>query len=155
MIGMATLHIMVGLPASGKTTLAKRLEAEHNALRFTPDEWQLRLFGQDASDKDHDRRHDEIERIMLELTARALDVGIDVVQDYGLWARCQRDEMKQFAVAHGAKWELHVMEPDKAELMKRLHQRNENLPEGAFYITDAMMHEFIGIYQPVEPDEFE
>ena len=35
---MATLHLMVGLPCSGKTTLAKKLEVERAALRLTPDE---------------------------------------------------------------------------------------------------------------------
>src|SRR6476659_6415304 len=45
---VATLHLMVGLPCSGKSTLARTLEHEHSALRLTPDEWQIRLFGQDA-----------------------------------------------------------------------------------------------------------
>ena len=34
---MATLHLMVGLPCSGKTTEARRLERELGALRLTPD----------------------------------------------------------------------------------------------------------------------
>ena len=38
---VATLHLMVGLPCSGKTTLAKQLEQERSALRLTPDEWQV------------------------------------------------------------------------------------------------------------------
>ena len=54
---MATLHIMVGLPCSGKTTRARALEAELPALRLTPDEWHLRLFGQDADAPEHDQRH--------------------------------------------------------------------------------------------------
>lgn len=41
------LTLMVGLPGSGKTTLVKRLEAETGAVRFTPDEWHLFLFGDD------------------------------------------------------------------------------------------------------------
>ncbi|HST88133.1 MAG TPA: AAA family ATPase, partial [Ktedonobacterales bacterium] len=32
---------MVGLPCSGKTTLAKELEREHCALRLTVDEWHI------------------------------------------------------------------------------------------------------------------
>lgn len=39
------LHLMVGLPGSGKTTEAKRIEAQTGAIRFTPDEWQIELFG--------------------------------------------------------------------------------------------------------------
>jgi hypothetical protein len=35
---MATLHLMCGLPGSGKTTLAERIERESNALRLSP-EW--------------------------------------------------------------------------------------------------------------------
>ncbi|MGE3273288.1 MAG: AAA family ATPase, partial [Chloroflexota bacterium] len=47
---MAKLHLMVGLPGSGKTTLARQLEAQYSALRLTPDEWHIRLFGQDYGD---------------------------------------------------------------------------------------------------------
>jgi predicted kinase len=47
-MSVATLHLMAGLPCSGKTTLAQKLESERSALRLTPDEWQVRLFGQDA-----------------------------------------------------------------------------------------------------------
>ncbi len=41
----SVLFMMVGLPGSGKTTKAKELEAEYNALRLTPDEWILSLYG--------------------------------------------------------------------------------------------------------------
>ena len=61
------LHLMVGLPGSGKTTFAKRLAAEENAIRLTPDEWQLRLFGDDTDHPEHDRRHSHIEALMWDL----------------------------------------------------------------------------------------
>ena len=44
--GRPTLYVMVGLPAAGKTTLARQIEIEHGALRFTPDEWMIPLFGE-------------------------------------------------------------------------------------------------------------
>lgn len=63
---MTTLHLMVGLPGSGKTTLAKQIEKAQQAIRFTPDEWQIRLFGDDfqSEPNEHDKRHTEIENIM-------------------------------------------------------------------------------------------
>ena len=45
-----TLYLMVGLPGSGKTTRAKELEQEARAVRFTPDEWHIFLFGDDFGD---------------------------------------------------------------------------------------------------------
>ena len=64
---MATLHLMVGLPGSGKTTEAIRLEHELHALRLTPDEWHRHLFGNDfkndSSDTVHDERHTKWERL--------------------------------------------------------------------------------------------
>ena len=72
---MATLHLMVGLPCSGKTALARTLESACSALRLTPDEWQLRLFGQDAEESEHDARHSLIEALLWELASRALVLG--------------------------------------------------------------------------------
>jgi hypothetical protein len=41
----ATLVLMVGLPAAGKTTRATELAATYQALRLTPDDWMIPLFG--------------------------------------------------------------------------------------------------------------
>ena len=41
----ATLILMVGLPAAGKTTRAEELAAAHRALRLPPDHWMIPLFG--------------------------------------------------------------------------------------------------------------
>jgi predicted kinase len=41
----ATLFLTVGLPCTGKTTAARRIEIEHKALRLTKDEWVKALYG--------------------------------------------------------------------------------------------------------------
>src|SRR5919206_203021 len=82
-IDMATLHLMVGLPCSGKTTRARELEYKCSALRLTPDEWQLRLFGQDAEDPEHNVRHSLMEALLWEIASRALVLGTNVILDYG------------------------------------------------------------------------
>lgn len=42
--GHPTVHLLCGLPGAGKTTLARRLEAGLPAIRFSLDEWMLRLY---------------------------------------------------------------------------------------------------------------
>jgi hypothetical protein len=46
----ATLVLMVGLSAAGKTIRAKELTATHQALRLTPDHWMIPLFGEPMAD---------------------------------------------------------------------------------------------------------
>lgn len=43
---VAVLFLMVGLPGAGKTARAKKLAAEHPALRLSPDAWMIPLFGE-------------------------------------------------------------------------------------------------------------
>jgi predicted kinase len=44
-VGSAVVCLMVGLRGAGKTYRAKELEISASALRLTPDEWQIALFG--------------------------------------------------------------------------------------------------------------
>ena len=74
---------MVGLPCSGKTALAQKLESEKTALRLTPDEWQVRLFGQDAEGPEHNARHEIVEAKLWNIPSRALALGTNVILDLG------------------------------------------------------------------------
>jgi hypothetical protein len=47
---MATAHLIYGYIGSGKTTVAKRLEAELPAIRFTSDEWVAAMYSDDETD---------------------------------------------------------------------------------------------------------
>jgi dephospho-CoA kinase len=45
MVRRPTLFLTVGLPGTGKTTAARRIEVENSALRLTKDEWVKALYG--------------------------------------------------------------------------------------------------------------
>ncbi len=152
---MATLHLMVGLPCAGKTTLARTLEDERSALRLTPDEWQLRLFGQDAEDPAHDARHGLIEVMLWELASRALVLGTNVILDYGFWAREEREDYRARSKQLGASSEVHFLDVPADELLRRLARRNAQRSLTAFYIPEAMMQPWIAFFQKPTPDELE
>src|SRR6476661_4738036 len=121
---MATLHLMVGLPCSGKTTLAQRLEGEKAALRLTPDEWQVLLFGQDAEEPEHNARHGLIEAMLWNIASRALGLGTNVILDFGFWAREEREDYRSRAKQLGASSEVHFLDVPEDELFRRLVLRN-------------------------------
>ena len=152
---MTTLHLMVGLPCSGKTTLARKLEVERSALRLTPDEWQIPLFGQDAHQPEHNARHDLIEALLWELAARALKIGVNVILDFGFWAREEREDFRQRAKLLGAGSEVHYLAATEEELLRRLAERNAQTPQGCFQIPAEMLKPWIAFFQAPTPDELE
>ena len=152
---MATLHLMVGLPCSGKTTLARTLEYACSALRLTPDEWQLRLFGQDAEEPEHNARHGLIEALLWDVASRALVLGTNVILDFGFWAREEREDYRSRATQLGASSEVHFLDVSGDELLRRLVRRNAQPSPMAFHITEEMMQPWIAFFQKPTPDELE
>ncbi len=150
---MATLHLMVGLPFSGKTTLARKLEYECSALRLTPDEWQVPLFGQDAREPEHDARHSLIEAMLWNIASRALELGTNVILDFGFWAREEREDFRLRAKQLGASSEIHFLDVPEDELMKRLKERNSQPSQESFYISVEMMKPWIEFFQRPTLDE--
>jgi predicted kinase len=148
-----TLHLMVGLPCSGKTTLAKKLEQKYAALRFTPDEWHTWLFGLDLENQEHDARHNMIETIMWKLATRALKLGVTVFLDFGFWAREERDFFRARASELGASCQIHFMDVSSTELLERLKLRNTDLPSGTFKIPEESLQEWMTWFQSPTTDE--
>ncbi|WP_261130513.1 ATP-binding protein [Bacillus sp. Marseille-Q3570] len=152
---IATLHIMVGLPCSGKTTLARKLEKKYSALRLTPDEWHIRLFGQDIDEKEHDARHDLVESLLWDVAARVLSIGADVILDFGFWGRSERDDFRSRAAELGADFKIHSLNVPEEILLKRLAERNTQLPQYAFPLTEDMLKKWIQLFEPPTQEELE
>src|SRR5215217_5758255 len=144
---MATLHLMVGLPCSGKTTYARQLAREVHALVLTLDVWHVTLFGDDVGHADHDARHQNIEKIMWDVAKHVLGLGGDVVLDFGCWARVERDDYRNRAKELGAHFKVHFMDVPYAELYRRLEIRNRTPSEGVFVIPKTEMDKYIPLFQ--------
>lgn len=152
---MATLHLMIGLLCSGKTTLARQLEQELPALRLTPDEWHTRLFGYDVEEPEHEDRHGLIEAMMWNIAARVLVLGVDVILDFGFWARVEREDYRARAAQLGASGEIHFLDVPEGELLKRLEARNSHPSPGEAYIPEAIFKSWLPIFQAPTLDELQ
>jgi len=151
---MATLHLMVGLPCSGKTTEAKLLEKEYNALLLTTDKCHIKLFG-NIIGIDHDKKHENVEEILWEIAKRVLTLGVDVILDFGFWGKMERLYFKKMAKDLDVKFKIHFMDVSKDELYKRLEKRNMEQSEEAFIIPIENMDKYIEMFQIVEQEELE
>jgi hypothetical protein len=148
---MPTLHLICGLPASGKTTLAKKLELDLPALRLAPDEWMARIVG-----NGHDEaKRAAIEAVQWDIAARSLALGVDVVLENGFWSRKERNDLRQRAAALGAVTKVHFLNVSREELLRRLALRNSALPAGTFPVSAEQLDRWAGWFEPPKPDELD
>ena len=132
MIPGPTLFLTVGLPGTGKTTQARRIEVEQRALRLTKDEWMKALFGT----ANPTTASDVIEGRLVEIGLRALELGISVVIDFGLWGRDERSALRQAAADRGAAVQMRYFELTPVEQRRRLDRRQAEEPHTTWHMTD-------------------
>lgn len=128
----ATLFLMVGLPGTGKTTAAQRLEVEKQALRLTKDEWVKALYGL----ANPSSASDVIEGRLIAVGLRAIELGVNVVLDFGLWGRDERSALRQAAADLGAAVEMRFLELPQPEQRRRLDQRQADEPHTTWHMSD-------------------
>jgi predicted kinase len=129
----AALLLMVGLPAAGKTTRAEELAAAHRALRLTPDEWMIPLFGDSMADG----KRFVLEGRLISVALQVLRLGTGVVLDYGLWGRDERSALRWLARSVGASCQVVYLPVDKDVQLTRIAQRQATAPHRTFPMTEA------------------
>ena len=141
--------LLCGLPGSGKTTVARRLEAERRRRAHVPDEWMdaldIDLWDQPARAR--------VEALQWTLTLELARRGLAVVVEWGLWSRVERDVARTDARAAGAAVELRYLDVPKDELWRRLDARNARPGFGWTQIDRPSLDEWWDLFEPPTADE--
>lgn len=145
-----TLHLLMGLPGSGKTTLAKNIQKITKAVRLSSDDYRLLVFPEPTfSQKEHDNLYGLLDHNVEHL----LSAGLDVVYDANLNRRQHRDEKYALAKKHGANVKLWVLTtPEKLSKKRRIEDQDTTLlPEGES--AELMFDRISEVYEPPQDDE--
>lgn len=146
------LHLVCGMVGAGKTTLAKAIEQD-GAVRFCPDEWLLALM-RDVHDRaEMDRLRTPVEVLQWTVAQSLLGKGVDVVLENGFWVRQERLEYAAAGRALGARVLLHLLDPPRDELVRRVVARNRRMQARSLHITEAEIDHWLRRFE--RPDAAE
>ncbi|WP_223848096.1 RNA ligase [Bifidobacterium tissieri] len=159
---MAKLIILRGLPASGKSTWARRWAEDptntwpHCIISL--DDIRVMIAGSPTNrDRMRDQYGGRFENMVVALGRRmvadALDAGWDVVADAQHANPTYAKELAQLAQRHGALWETKDFDVPLDELLQRNAARNaaDHVPDA--YIRDSWKRFHRTMFRPIMPGD--
>ena len=147
MLTKSKLVIICGLPGSGKTTLARKLETEIPAIRFCPDDW-MKALSLNLWDED---RRSKIESFQWDFAKKLLVQGTSVIIEWGTWGKSEREILRQQAQSLGASAELHFLSATADILYARIQARGHEDPP----IRREDVDRWFQVFQVPSADELE
>ena len=150
---MSKLHILHGLPGTGKSTFAQKLRDRGRTIVLNNDEWMIQLFGTNPPINDFPGNREKIERIQWEMAVSLIKEGMDVVWDYGVWTKAERAELISRAIKGGIDFLFYRMVCPWELALKRVLDRTQDSEGKCLVINKAAMEYFLTIFEPVEETE--
>ena len=144
---MATVHLICGLPAAGKTTYSTALKETTGGVLLSLDRWLITTFGQysiDALGRDeHVRRVIACRKLIWSVAEEFLNRDLDVILDDGFFLREHRAQFAAMAKRMQADTTVHFVNTGKDTIASRLKNRNQALPPENFEINPSMLEQFL------------
>lgn len=159
MVGEGTrsgvLHFLCGRAGSGKTTLARRIAQDRQAVLICEDQWLARLFDGASNLTEYLERRGRIRKLLIEHVPQMLLAGHDVVCDFGGNTVRDRAWVRSVYTSAGASHELHYIIADESLCRQRIRERNRTKPEGIYWgdVSDELFDAVNAYFQPPTSDE--
>lgn len=121
----ATLYMLCGKIAAGKSTLAARLARKPGTITVSEDQWLARLFADEMlSVADYVRCSASLRAAMGPHLVQLLRAGVSVVLDFPANTLANRAWMRGIIEEAGATHELHLLDVADEVCKARLRARN-------------------------------
>ncbi len=156
---MEQLHFICGPQGAGKSTRARKLATELDAVVFAIDDWMIQLYGPDLPQPPDFgwimARVRRCEDLIWQLAQAVVHAGGRAVLDIGFMTAADRLRFRHLADTAGLSWRLHPVTAPVDIRRQRVAQRNVDRGDTfALVVTPQMFDAMEGRYQAPETSEF-
>ena len=146
MSSAATLHLICGKIAAGKSTLARKLVEAPGTILLSEDFFLSRLYKDEQKTlDDYARNSARLREVIGPLIVDLLKAGLSVVLDFPANTVARRQWMRSLFEAAGAAHVLHFLDLPDDLCRVRMHQRNADGGHD-FAVTDAEFDQFTSYF---------
>jgi predicted kinase len=150
---VATLFLLCGKIAAGKSTLAGRLAAGPATLLISEDHWTSNLFSDDLRTIDDYGRYSA--RLRDAMGPHIVDIlmqDLSIVLDFPANTLSNRNWMRSLITRANVAHELHLIDVPDTICKQRLRERNAS-GKHPFQVTEAEYDLFTSYFVPPAPSE--
>jgi len=140
--------------AAGKSTLAKKLAEENDAILLVEDEWLAQLFPNEISTiSDYIKYAPRLKKVMLGHAIALLSRGVSVVLDFPANTVEQRQWFRGLFETAKVAHIFHYLDVSDEVCKRQLKERSKGKPEGSAFTTEAEFDAITQYFQPPASNE--
>ncbi|MCE9688252.1 MULTISPECIES: AAA family ATPase [Shewanella] len=149
-----TLVFFCGKMGAGKSTQARLIATEQNAVLLSEDEWLSSLYPQQiASFADYLKYSAQLKPLVKAHVQHILATGTNVVMDFPANTRAQRQWFLALAAEIKAQHRLVYLDVSDAQCLQQIGQRRTEQPERAAFDTEAMFKQVTHYFEAPSSSE--
>ncbi|WP_215144246.1 AAA family ATPase [Exiguobacterium qingdaonense] len=149
-----TLYFLCGKMGAGKSTMAKQLATEQQALLLSEDEWLSTLYPEEIHTFEDYRKHANLLKPLIESHVKQLlKLGVNVVMDFPANTKASRSWFLKLAQDIGAGHCLIYLERSDEQCLRQIQKRRSLEPERAAFDTEDVFHHVTSFFEEPESTE--
>ena len=154
MNSVGTLFFFCGKMGSGKSTYAKKLAKELNAILLSEDEWLSTIFPEEINDiQDYIKYSSRLKLILKEHIKTLLKSGLSVVMDFPGNTINQRKWFKEIFLEELIPHKLIYLKAEALLCLKRIENRRNNSIKPSPFDTKEVFYQITNYFQSPNPEE--
>ena len=149
---MAAVHLICGKICAGKSTFARTLAREKNAVILSCDEI-MTLFPQPEGDEAYAAVSAGVKAFLLRKAAETVACGANVILDWGFWRKADRAETSAYFAVKAISFQWYYLDIQDARWWENIALRNAAPGPSDYFVDEGLLQKCVRCFEAPDAEE--